>query len=76
MLFEGDNPLLVPLRPTDKGKLRFYVGDASRKGFGGATQYPDGTVVSREGLWEAGFAEGGLNLREAQNQVNHLIWEI
>jgi len=76
MLFEGDNPLLVPLRPTDKGKLRFYVGDASREGFGGATQYPDGTLISREGLWEAGFAEGGSNLREAQNQVNHLIWEI
>jgi len=36
-LFEGENPLLVPLRPTDKGKLRFYVGDASHEGFGGAT---------------------------------------
>ncbi len=28
MLFVGEDPLLVPLRPTDKGKLRFYVGDA------------------------------------------------
>ena len=55
MLFVGEDPLLVPHWPTDKGKLRFYVGDASREGFGGATQYPDGTVVSREELWEAGF---------------------
>ena len=76
ILFAGDQPLLVPLRPTDKGKLRYYVGDASREGFGGATQYPDGSIVSREGLWEAGFAGGGSNLREAQNQVNHLLWEI
>ena len=68
MLFVGEDPLLVPLWPTDKGKLRFYVGNASREGFGGATQYPDGTVVSREGLWEAGFAEGDSNLREAGNQ--------
>ena len=34
MLFVGEDPLLVPLWPTDKGKLRFYVGDASREGFG------------------------------------------
>ena len=76
VLFEGEMPRMVPLRPTDKGKLRFYVGDASREGFGGATQYPDGMVQSREGLWESGFAQGGSNLREAQNQVNHLLWEI
>ncbi len=29
LLFEGEQPLMVALRPTDKGKLRFYVGDAS-----------------------------------------------
>ena len=31
---------------------------------------------SREGLWDPEFAEGGSNLHEAQNQVNHLIAEI
>jgi hypothetical protein len=30
----------------------------------------------REGLWDPEFAKGGLNLREAQNQVNHLLQEI
>jgi hypothetical protein len=33
-------------------------------------------VFSREGLWDPEFAVGGSNLREAQNQVNHLIAEI
>ncbi len=46
MLFEGEQPLMVALRSTDKGKLRFYVGDASREGFGGATQFPNGTIIS------------------------------
>ena len=40
------------------------------------TQLPDGTIVSREGLWESGFAQGGSNLQEAQNQVNQLLWDI
>ena len=44
--------------------------------WGGVTQYPDGTLTSREGLWDLQFAEGGSNLREAQNQVNHLLLEI
>ena len=34
------------------------------------------TSREQEGLWDASFAEGGANLREAQNQVNHLLWEI
>jgi hypothetical protein len=67
---------MVPLRPTDKGKLRFFVRDASREGFGGATQFPDATVATCEGLWDREFAKGGSNLREAQNQVNHLLQEI
>ncbi len=67
---------MVPIHPTNKGKLRFFVGDASREGFGGATQYPDGVVSSREGLWDPKFTEGGSNLQEAQNQVNHLLQEI
>ena len=43
-LFAGEQPLMIPIRPTDRGKLRFYCGDASREGFGGVTQYPDGTL--------------------------------
>jgi hypothetical protein len=51
----------------------YYVGDASREGLGGATQFPDGTIKGWRGVWDAGFAQGGSNLREAQNQVNHLL---
>ncbi len=76
ILFDGEQPIMVPMHPTDKGKLCFFVGDASREGFSGATQFPDGMVTSREGLWDPNFAEGGSNLREAQNQVNHLLQEI
>ena len=75
-LFTGEQPLMTPIRPTDKRKLRYYIGDASREGFGGATQYPNQELVTREGLWVSDFAEGGSNLREAQNQVNHLLHEI
>ncbi len=76
ILFAGEQPLMVPLRPTDKGKLRFFVGDASQEGFGRATRFPDTTVAMRKGLWYPDFAKGGSNLREAQNQVNHLLGEI
>jgi len=76
VLFKGEHPWTVPIRTTDKRKLRYYVGDASREGFGGVTQFPNLSMTSREGLWDASFAEGGSNLREAQNQVNHLLWEI
>ena len=76
VLFKGEQPWTVPIRTTDKRKLRYYVGDASLEGFGGVTQFPNLSMTSREGLWDASFAEGGSNLREAQNQVNHLLWEI
>jgi hypothetical protein len=32
--------------------------------------------MSCEGLWKPDFAGGGSNLREAQNQINHLLHEI
>jgi hypothetical protein len=67
---------MVPIQPTDKRKLRFYIGDASQEGFGGVTQLPNSTIVSQEGLWESGFAQGGSNLQEAWNQVNQSFWEI
>ncbi len=76
ILFAGEQLLMIPIWPTNKAKLRFFCGDASREGFGGATQYPDGTLASREGLWDLPFAEGGLNLQEAQNQDNHLLYKI
>jgi hypothetical protein len=67
---------MVPIWPTDKKKLRYYVSDASQEGFGGATQYPGGGLISREGLWDLESPKGGANLWEAQNQVNHLLQEI
>jgi len=76
VLFVNEEPLVVPIRPTDRNKLRYYGGDASAEGFYSTTQYPDGHVESREGLWDERFAEGGSNLREAQNQVNHLLGEV
>jgi hypothetical protein len=75
-LFKGKQPLMVPICPTDKRKLRYHVGDASQEGFGGATQFPNEPIYYREGLWDSGFADGGSNLQVAQNQVNHLLHEI
>jgi hypothetical protein len=66
----------VPIRPTDKGKVRYHVGDASAEGFAAGTQYPDLMLEGRDGLWRPDFAVGGSNLREAQNIVNHLLAEI
>ena len=76
ILFAGEQPLMIPIWPTNKGKPCFFCGDALREGFGGVTQYPNGRLTSHEGLWDFQFAEGGSNLREAQNQVNHLLYEI
>lgn len=75
-LFEHDVSTAVFIRPASSSAYHYYIGDASREGLGGATQYPDGTIRGRRGVWKADFAEGGSNLREAQNQVNHLISEI
>ncbi len=75
-LFAGEKPLMIPIWPTNKGKLCFFCGDALLEGFEGATQYPGGMLTSREGLWDSQFAEGGSNLQEAQDQVNHLLYEI
>jgi hypothetical protein len=75
-LFDAEEPIAVYIRPSSASKFRYYVGDASREGLGGATQFPDGTIKVRRGVWDAGFAQGGSNLREAQNQVNHLLNEV
>jgi hypothetical protein len=67
---------MVLLRPIDVHKLRYTVGDASAEGFFIATQYPDATLDSRGGLWDETFAQGGSNLREAQNFGNHLLIKV
>ncbi len=67
---------MLPICPADVRKLCFFIGDASIEDFGGATQFPDGTITSWEELWDQKFAGGGSNLREAKNQVNHLLHEI
>ena len=75
-LFHTAEPLAAPICPDDKGKVRYHVGDASAKGFAAGTQYPDLMIEGRDGLWRPDFAFGGSNLREAQNIVNHLHYEI
>jgi hypothetical protein len=75
-LFDTEEPRAVFIRPSSASKFRYYVGDASREGLGGATQYPDGSIKSRRGVWDEGFAKGDSNLHEAQNQVNHLLNEV
>ena len=75
-LFDSDEPLALFVRPSSSSKFRYYVGDASREGLGGGTQFPDGTIRGRRGVWDSKFASGGSNLREAQNQVNHLLGEV
>jgi hypothetical protein len=75
-LFDGDLPREVFIRPASSTQFRYYIGDASAEGLGGATQFPDGSIRGRRGVWDIKFAEGGSNLREATNQVNHLIREI
>jgi hypothetical protein len=75
-LFEHDVPTAVFIHPASANAYSYYIGDASREGLGGAMQYLDGTIRGRRGVWKADFAAGGSNLREAQNQVNHLILEV
>ena len=76
VLFAGPVPLAVPICPTDISKLRYVIGDASAEGFGAGKQYPDLVFEGRDVLWRTEFAEGGSNLREAQNLANHLLADI
>jgi len=75
-LFSSPSPLMVPLRSAEAHMFRYVVGDASAEGFSIATQHPDLSLECRDGLWEDEFAEGGSNLREAQNFANHCLAEI
>ena len=75
-LFAAETPHSVPIRPTDKWKNRYYLGDASAEGFGSGMQYPDMVLDGRVGLWMAGYAEGGSNVREGTNMTNHLLEDI
>ena len=76
VLFSEAVPVAIPIRPTDVEKVRYVIGDASAEGFGAGTQYPDLVFEGRDGLWRTVFAEGGSNLREAQNLANHLLADI
>lgn len=67
-LFDSDESVAVYIRPSSLSSYRYYVGDASHEGLGGATQYPDGTISVRRRTWSKSFTEGSSNLREAQNQ--------
>ena len=69
-------PLAFPIRPTDRNKISYHIGDASVEGFAAGTQYPDLMIRGRDGLWWTDFAVGGSNLREDQNIENHLLKEI
>ena len=64
-MFPTDVPAVLPIQPTDKGKVRYVIGDASAEGLGAAIQYPDGALVGRHGLWDEDFALGGSNLCKA-----------
>ena len=67
---------MAPLMPTDSHRLRHCVGDISAEGFAIVTQHQDLSTEARDGLCNELFAEGGSNLREAQNFGNHLLHEI
>lgn len=43
-LFVNEEPVVLLVRPTDKGKLHYFVGDTSAEEVGSATQFPDLTV--------------------------------
>ena len=75
-LFHSDEPLALPIRPSHRNKIRYFIGDASAEGLGSATFNPAQGLVGREGLWEESFAARGSNLREAQCQVNQLLMEV
>ena len=37
-LFSSETPMVIPIRPTGRGKVRYICGDASAEGFGVVTQ--------------------------------------
>ena len=64
-LFATEVPHSVSIRLTDRGKIRYVIGDASSKGFVSGisgTQYPDLTFEGWGGLWEVFFSQGGSSL--------------
>ena len=74
-LFQSETSFMAPLRSTDSHKFCYCIGDASAEGFAIATQHPDLSLETQDGLWDEVFAEGGSNLREAQNFGNHILNE-
>jgi hypothetical protein len=76
MLFDTNDAQVSPIRPTDKSKVRYACGDASRKGFVNATQYPNLVIDDRDGLWLPEISQESSNSREALNIANHLKRDI
>jgi hypothetical protein len=72
-LFDTKEPRVSPIRPTDKSKVRYACGDASREGFANATQYPNLVIDDRDGLWLPEISQESSNLREALNIANRDI---
>ena len=76
VLFISETPLMRSPRPTDAHKLCYWFGNASTDGLTIITQYPDLYTETYDGLLAELFAEGGSNLREAQNFGNHLLHKV
>ena len=47
-LFYTEESLAVPSRPTNKGKIRYHMGDTSAEGFTAGTQYPNLSLEGRD----------------------------
>ena len=75
-LFSEEALLAVHFRTSSARWFHYYIWGAFAEGFGGVAQYPDGMLRGKQDNWDAYFAEGGCNLREAQKQVNHLMEEV
>ena len=48
--------LAAPICPTDKGKVRYNVGDALAEGYPAGAQYINLMIEGRDGLWRPNFA--------------------
>lgn len=72
-LFHEEEPPAVPIRPTEAGKIRYLVGDASAEGFGMAIQYPNLEIEIEDGLWTEEFSEQSSNMREAANHAMFIL---
>ena len=81
-LFDSEEPLLVAVRPTDAGKIRYHVGDASAEGFAALTHHLPmriagksldwGGVMPRSSNLERQAAPGGTGSADMSNILDRL----